>query len=305
MAGPMSKTEELRAFCAVASSGGFTSAARSLGLTTSSISKQVRALESSLGVRLLNRTTRRVSLTEAGTRFYERAEEVLERLAEAEEAAGEVQTTPRGTLRATIPMDFGRTHMSSILSDFCKRFPEVSLDIDLTDRHVDLIGEGFDVGVRIGALADSGLIARRIAPSRMILVASPDYVARCGAPQEPKELKAHACFAYTLKASPSWEFQGTQVSITPRHRVNNGDMIRSLVLDGHGIALLPTFIVGRDVVAGRLRHLLAGRVSPPQSIFAVYPHRRSITAKVRAFVDTLSDYCGDAPPWDDGLSAEP
>jgi len=301
MAGPVSRIEELRALCEVAASGSFTAAAASLGSTTSSISKQIRALESSLGVRLLNRTTRRVSLTEVGADFYERAREILDHLSDAEAAAGALQETPRGRLRVTIPMDFGRAHMVTALGRFVERYPDVSLEIDLTDRQVDIIEEGMDIGVRIGALSDSALVARRLGPSRMALVASPEYLARQGEPTSPRDLLEHDCIAYTLKATRAWDFVDGPVSVNARHRVNNGEMIRGLALAGCGVAMLPTFIVGEDIRAGRLALLMDEQIASNQSIYAVYPHRRSVTAKVKAFVDELSEDCGPVPVWDQGL----
>jgi DNA-binding transcriptional LysR family regulator len=303
MKGPISRTEELRALCEVAGAGSFTAAAAALGRSTSSVSKQVHALESSLGVRLLNRTTRRVSLTEAGAQFYERAKEIIDSLAEAEDAAAELQAVPRGRLFATIPMDFGRSHMVPALCRFAESYPGVSLDIDLSDRHVDLVAEGFDVGVRIGVLTDSELVARRLGPSRMALVASPDYLVRKGTPADPRDLHAHDCIMYTLNATRSWKFGDVQIPIAPRHRVNNGEMIRALAVSGCGVAMLPTFLVGDDIRAGRLEMLLADRIDSHLSIYAVYPHRRSLTAKVRAFIDQLADYCGPVPEWDVGLPA--
>jgi DNA-binding transcriptional LysR family regulator len=301
MADPVSRTEELRALCEVAAVGSFTAAAAALGTTTSSVSKQVRALETSLGVRLLNRTTRRVSLTEVGEEFYDRAREVLDRLADAEASAGALQEAPSGRLRVTIPMDFGRVHMVSTLGRFAERYPDVSLEIDLTDRHVDIVEERMDLGVRIGTLADSALVARRLGPSRMALVASPEYLARKGEPTSPRDLLKHDCIAYTLKATRAWDFVDGPVSVNARHRVNNGEVIRGLALAGCGVAMLPTFIVGEDIRAGRLTLLMDERVVSNQSIYAVYPHRRSVTAKVKAFVDQLSEYCGPVPAWDRGL----
>jgi DNA-binding transcriptional LysR family regulator len=255
----------------------------------------------SLGVRLLNRTTRRVSLTEVGEEFYDRAREILEQLSDAEASAGALQEAPSGRLRVTLPMDFGRAHMMPTLARFAERYPDVSLEIHLTDRHVDIVEERMDVGVRIGALADSALVARRLGPSRMALVASPEYLARKGEPSSPGDLLGHDCIVYTLKATRAWEFVDGPVTVNARHRVNNGDVIRALALAGRGVAMLPTFIVGDDVRAGRLVLLMNDRVASNQSIYAVYPHRRSLTAKVKAFIDQLAGYCSPVPAWDRDL----
>lgn len=302
MGHPFSTVEELRSFCEVTATGSFTAAAAVLGTSTSSVSKQVRALETSLGVRLLNRTTRRVSLTEVGEEFYDRAREILEQLTDAEISASALQETPSGRLRVTLPMDFGRAHMMPMLARFAERYPDVSLEIDLTDRHVDIVAERMDVGVRIGSLADSALVARRLGPSRMALVASPEYLVRRGAPTSPRDLLDHDCIAYTLKATRAWEFVDGPVTVSARHRVNNGEVIRGLALAGCGVAMLPTFIVGDDVRRGRLVLLLEEQVVSNQSIYAVYPHRRSLTAKVKAFVEQLAEYCGPVPAWDRALN---
>jgi DNA-binding transcriptional LysR family regulator len=301
MAGPVSRTDDLRAFCEVAASGSFTAAAETLGASVSSVSKQVRALEAALGVRLFHRTTRRVSLTEAGETFHEHARDILEQLLAAEAAAGALQEVPRGRLRATLPMDFGRVHLAPLLATFAERYPEVALEVDLADRQVDLVEEGFDVAVRIGHPTDSGLIARRLGTSRMALVAAPDYLARRGEPALPADLAGHDCLVYTLGNTRTWELGGTPTPVRAHHRANNGETIRELTAAGCGVALLPTFLVGDDLRSGRLRMLMRDQRPRPLAIQALYSDRRAMTAKLRAFIDLLAEGCGAVPPWDAGL----
>ncbi len=302
----MDRLAELEAFAAVAETGGFTLAARALGRTTSAVSKQVRALEERLGVRLLNRTTRRVSLTEVGAAFRERVRGVLDDLETAELAVGELQAEPRGVLRLGAPMDFGRLGLAESLARFAADHPELQLQIELADRFVDVVDEGFDVVVRIANLPDSALVARRLGPCRRVLCAAPAYLAARGRPTRPSELRAHTAIGYAYERSAGWSFRSDdgeeRVAIEPRHRSNNGELIRSLLLAGLGIALLPTFLVGDDLRAGRLEVVLPGQLDADTAIWAVTPHRKLLTTKVRLLLDHLAESCGEHPAWDAGLA---
>ncbi len=302
----MDRLGELEAFAAVAETGGFTAAARSLGRTTSSVSKQVRALEERLGSRLLNRTTRRVSLTEVGAAFRDRLRGVLDDLEAAELAVGELQEEPRGVLRVGAPMDFGRAGLSESLADFASAHPGIRLEIQLADRFVDLVDEGFDVVVRIGDLPDSTLVARRLGPCRRVLCAAPAYLDARGRPTSPGELRDHAIVGYAYERADGWSFDAEdgapqRITLEPRHRCNNGEMIRSLLLAGLGIALLPTFLVGSELRSGRLEAVLNGRIEADTTIWAVTPHRKLLTTKVRLLLEHLARGCGERPPWDEGL----
>ncbi len=303
----MDRLAELEAFAAVAEAGGFTAAAHALGRTTSGVSKQVRALEERLGVRLLNRTTRRVSLTEVGTAFLERVQDVLQDLESAELAVGQLQEEPRGVLRVGAPLDFGRIGLARSLAEFAARHPALRLEVELADRFVDVVEEGFDVVVRIANLPDSSLVARRMGPCRRLLCAAPSYLAAHGRPERPGDLAGHAVVAYAYERSRGWTFRGEggeqTVAVEPRHRANNGEMIRRMLLEGLGIALLPTFVAGDDLRSGRLEALFPDLLEADTAIWAVTPHRKLLATKVRLLLDHLVADCGEHPAWDEGLPA--
>lgn len=301
----MDKWSEYEGFARVAGSGSFTAAAAELGLGASAVSKQVRALEERLGVRLLHRTTRRVSLTADGQEFYERLRGVLSDAAEAEREVTQLHGELRGRLRIGVPMDFGRAHLTTPLAEFAALHPQISLEVEFADRFVDLIEESFDLVVRIGNLTDSSLVARRLAPCRRVLCGSPAYLAEYGTPQSPRDLKGHAKVAYAYEGERSWRFRDDRgehrLSVPIRHRTNNGLMSCALAREGLGLALLPTFLVGDDLRAGRLVAVLGGALVGEIGIHAVYPHRKLLSKKVRQLVDTLADHCGTRPYWDEGL----
>ena len=302
----MDRLGELEAFSAVAEAGGFTAAATALGRTTSAVSKQVRALEERLGVRLLNRTTRRVSLTDVGAAFHERVQAVLDDLEDAELAVGELQQEPRGALRVGAPMDFGRIGLAHSLSTFAAAHTDLRLEVELSDRFVDVVDEGFDAVVRIANLPDSSLVARRMGPCRRMLCAASSYLEVHGRPVRPSDLRDHAVVGYAYERTRRWSFRGPDgeesVSVEPRHRANNGEMVRSMILEGLGVALLPTFLVGDDLRAGRLESLFPDRLDADTAIWAVTPHRKLLAAKVRLLLDHLVSGCGEHPPWDEGLA---
>ena len=305
----MDRLSELETFAAVAEAGGFTAAARSLGRTTSAVSKQIQSLEARLGVRLLHRTTRRVSLTEIGVAFHERVQGVLNDLGEAETAVAQLHEEPRGLLRVSVPTDFGRLRLADTLAHFASRHADIRLEIDFSDRFVDVVEEGFDIVIRIANLADSTLVARRMAPCRRVLCASPAYLAANGHPEHPSELTGHSVIGYAYEQARPWRFRATEekegmtLSVDPRHRANNGDMIRSMLLNDLGIALLPTFLVGDELRAGRLETLFMDRLEADTVIWAVTPHRKLLAAKVRLMLDQLVSDCGEHPPWDEGLAS--
>jgi DNA-binding transcriptional LysR family regulator len=301
----MDKLSEFRCFLQVAAMGSFTGAASMLNITPSAASKQLKALEERLGARLLNRTTRHVSLTDVGRAFRDRIEPVLVEMDEAEQAVTQLTAEPRGRLRISAPMDFGRAHLSGPIAQFAAEHSDLEIDVEFADRFVDVVDEGFDVVVRIGTLADSSLVARYLGPCRRVVCAAPSYLAARGEPRHPAELTDHTRISYSYESERSWtltsEGDPTRVTVPVRHRSNNGELIRNLVLSGEGIALLPTFLVGDDLRAGRLKALLHSCLLEDLPIHAVYPHRKYLSAKVRHFVDFLADVCGSNPPWDAGL----
>lgn len=301
----MDKLAEYEGFSAVAETGGFTAAAARLGVTASAVSKQVRSLEERLGVRLLHRTTRRVALTDEGRAFHGRLRGILADLSEAEGEMTERQTELRGRLRVGAPMDFGRAHLAAPLAAFAAAHPDLDLEVEFADRFVDIVEEGFDVVVRIGRLADSSLVARRLAPCRRVLCAAPAYLERRGLPRSPRELAGHTRIGYAYEVDRAWTFrqrrEAERVALPIRHRTNNGHVTRALLLAGLGIALMPTFLIADDLRTGRLRSVLVDLLDADTAIHAVYPHRKGLSAKVRGLVDFLTRHCGPVPYWDEGL----
>lgn len=293
-------------FAKVVELGSFARAAERLGLSTSAVSRQVSELESHLGVRLLNRTTRRLSLTEAGQTFYEHGVQLLADLEDAEASVRVAATEPRGTLRLTCGISFGIHYLAPALADFAVEHPAVVFDLDLSDRAVDLVEEGFDLAVRIGHMGQAGLVARRLGWTQLIVCASPEYLARRSAPLErPSDLAAHECLCYTNVGLPNvWRFTDARgdvedVKIAPRHRANNGQLLASLAAQGLGLVYSPDFIVAHELRAGRLVPLLPGYSPPRSPIAAVYPSRRHLSAKVRSLVDYLARRFEREQPWAD------
>ena len=285
---------EINAFVEVGRRLSFVRAADQLGLHVSAVSRAVAALETRLGVRLLQRTTRQVGLTEAGRAHLARCEALLAELQEAESAASALGGALRGTLRVSAPTGLGLTHITPALADFLAEHPHLALDLHLSNRNVDLVEEGFDLAIRVGALRDSRLAARRLGDSRRILVASPGYVERHGAPRRAAELASHACLVLDVGALPErWMLQRRGGRSTVRAntalRSNNALALLDACRAGAGIALLPHFAVTADMAARRLLHLLPAWAAAEQGIFAIYPGNRFIPAKVRAFVDFLDD----------------
>jgi DNA-binding transcriptional LysR family regulator len=291
-------------FTAVVEYGGFSAAADRLGVSKSAVSKQVSRLEERLGARLLNRTTRRLALTEAGQAFHHHALRILAEAEEAELAVGQLHASPRGLLRVSAPMSFGVKHLGPVLCPFLQRYPDLTLEVAYDDRLVDMVAEGFDVAVRIARLADSSMIARKLAPCRRVAVASPDYVARKGMPLHPADLADHDVLLYTLQASVNtWNLvhkdgSRADISLSGRLRANNGDALREATVAGLGIILTPTFIVGEELASGRLVRVLPDWEGDEIHVYAVYPPGRHLSVKVRAFVDFLAATFGPTPYWD-------
>ena len=299
----MDRITSLSVFAKVLEGSSFAAASRHFGLSPAMVSKHILALEERLGARLLNRTTRRVSPTEIGRIFYERSTRILADLAEAEQEASALQATPRGMLRVNGPLSFGVRHLAAAIADYLATCPAVEVDVTLNDRMVDLVEEGFDLAIRIARLADSSLIARRIAPCRIVACAAPSYLAKHGAPRRPAELAAHNCLGYSYAALRNeWRFSGPDgvesVRIAGRLNANNGDILRLAALRGEGIVLQPTFLIGDDLASGDLVPILPGYTPDELAIQAVYPHSRHLSAKVRSFVDFLVARFGHEPEWD-------
>ncbi|MEQ8822846.1 MAG: LysR family transcriptional regulator [Filomicrobium sp.] len=300
----MDKLEAMNAFAKVVAHGSYAEAGRRLGLTRSAVSKAVKELEQLLGVRLLDRTTRRVSATEAGRAYYERCVDILASVEETELQIARLHDEPRGVLKVNAPMSFGALYLGSAISEFMGQYPELTIEMALSDRFIDPIEEGVDVTVRIGELADSSLIARKLAPARLVLAASPDYLKAHGKPKSADDLKEHRCLHYGHTTSmPRWQLmvdgQPASVPVTAVMCSNNGDILRKGALQGTGIALLPTFIIGQDIADGALRQVLPECEPTPLGIYALYAPNRYLAAKTRVLIDFLRERFGQKPSWDE------
>lgn len=291
----MDRLSEMEAFVSVVDQGGFTDAARKLGMSKSAVSKHVSALEARLGARLLNRTTRRVNPTEIGLAYYDRATVVLSGAVEADEMVNAMQTAPRGALRVSTPVNFGISQVSGLVGEFLKEYPEVSVNMVLEDRFVELVAEGFDVAIRIGTLEDSSLRARKLAETSAHLVASPDYLRSAGAPETIDDLSDHTLLHYSnFSTGNFWRLKSKKggerhVRVGGRLTANNGDSLRRAAESGLGIALLPSFLLGDSVQNGRLVRILPDMELDLLGIYAVYPPGRYTQPKLRAFIDFLAE----------------
>jgi DNA-binding transcriptional LysR family regulator len=281
-------------FAKVVESASFAAAARHFGMSPAMVSKHVQTLEKRLGVQLLNRTTRRVSTTEVGQDYYERCRHILAELEEAEEAAGDLQTEPRGRLRVTAPVSYGTRELAPAVADYLALYPDVSVDLSLDDPYVDLLEGRFDLALRFGHLPDSSLTARKLCSLTTIPCAAPAYLENHGTPQTPSDLAKHNCLIYTYAAQQNlWNFIGEagkqeSVRVAGRFQANSGEPLLTLALKGAGIFLAPCFIVEDDLEAGRLIRLLKGYRTEETPVYAVYPHGRYLSAKTRTFIDFLA-----------------
>lgn len=303
---PLDQLVGMAVFAKVVEKQSFTAAARDLDMSKSAVSKHVSRLEDHLGARLLNRTTRRLALTEIGGAFYARCSRLLAEAEEAELTVARMSTEPRGELKVSVPFSFGRLHVMPLMCGFMREHPHVSLDLTLDDRYVDLIGDGFDLAIRVGNLVDSSLIARKLATTRHVVVAAPAYWAARGLPRVSRDLAGHDCLIYSyLRMGSQWQIGGETVRVSGRLQANNGDVLLQAAVDGHGVAMLPSFIVWNEVRAGRLVPALVDHAAPTIDIHAVYAHGRHVSAKVRAFIDHMVASFGERPYWEDLGQPEP
>ena len=289
----MQDLNDMLYFAEVVERGGFAAAGRALGIPKSRLSRRVSELEGQLGVRLLQRTTRRLSLTEEGQVFYARSKELLAGVDEAEAEITSRSGAASGLLRINAPFTFGILHLAPLWGVFRSQHPQVALDITLSDRVVDLVEEGYDVAIRIATLPSSTLVSKRLASTRIVLCASPAYLAAHGTPQHPADLAAHAVIAYRYWASKDeWHFDGPDGPVSAKTRpcmhTNSGDTCRAAALAHQGIILQPTFLVAGDLAAGTLVELMPQYRSLVLGIYAVYPTRKHVSPKVRALVDFLA-----------------
>lgn len=291
----MDRLQAMQVFTRVAEQGSFSAAADQLHMSKSAVSKSIAGLEDHLGARLLNRTTRKLSLTEAGSLYLEACARIIAEVEEAENSTQRLQSNPRGKLRVNAPMSFGVSHVAPLIVPFMAAFPDIEVDLTLNDRFVDLVDEGFDLAIRIGSLDDSTLIARKLGEDEILLVAAPNYLERRGVPAAPADLSDHDCLVYTYgRTRDEWRFRSENglapVRVQGRFRANNGDAVRVAAVGGLGVALLPQFIIRDDLVTGRLVRLLPEISAAPLEIHAIYPHNRHQSAKLRTFIDYLREH---------------
>ncbi len=298
---PLANVSGMLVFSRVVEEGSFSAAARKLGLSKASVSREISALEQRLGAQLLRRTTRRMSLTEVGDVFHERCQRVVEAAKEAESSVSQLQEAPRGAIRLAVPMSFGHLQIAPLLPRFLERYPNIRVDVDATDRIVDLIYERVDLSIRIGRPREQSYVQRKLCPIRLLMCASPEYLERRGPPRTPDDLSEHVCLNYADQMAV-WRFStGERIKTAGTLNVNNGDALRQAALVGHGIVYLPSFLVADDVRSGRLTPLLTRHTNLETNLLAVYPESRHISPKVRAMIDWLVEEFGPEPEWDEAL----
>ena len=302
----MDRIDAMRAFVAVVTEASFSNAANTLQLSPQLVSKYVSKLEEQLNTRLLNRTTRKVSLTEAGSHYFGHAQQILLSIDDMESKLGGLQQNPKGVLRISAPVSFALKHMAKLITDFQIHYPLVKVDLQLTDRKVDIVEEGFDVALRIGQLKSSSLIAKKVAPIRVMLCAAPDYLNKHGTPTQPEDIAEHRYLHYSymnmdgkddiyqlLKAK--YLKQGSEL------RSNNGDVLVDAAIAGAGIVLQPTFIISEALSSGKLVVVLPKLEPEALGLYAVYAHRKLLPHKVRCFIDFMEGYYGTPPYWDESI----
>ena len=300
----MDRLRAYEVFVTVVSRGNFTRAADVLETSPANVTRYVNELEAHLGTRLLNRTSRRLSLTEGGETLYARCKSILDDVAETEGLVSSASVEPRGRLRINAPVSFGILHLAPLWPDFMRKYPQVELDVTLIDRVVDIVDEGYDLAIRISRAGSTNNAARKLATSRNSLCASPTYLARCGHPATPADLIGHRCIGYSYAATgDEWqlidgESEVHTVKVNCHMHSNNGDTARAAALAGQGVIWQPTFLLGNDLRAGKLIQVLPEYRLPDIDILALYPSRRHLSAKIRAMIDFLVDAFDDVPPWD-------
>ena len=295
-------------FIQVVKNEGFSKAAIQLGLTKSKVSKSITQLENELGITLLHRTTRKISLTEAGERYYQQVTMGLHYIEDAEQSVMELQKTPQGRLRIAAPMSFGRLHIAPLIPQFLKRHPDITIDLVLSDANYDLIEQNLDVAIRAGNLSDSTVVARRLCPINSVVCASKKYLNQFGYPETPADLVNHNCLLYTFsKPVDEWTFKRGKkeqvVQVSGNFQVNNSEALRESLLGGVGIGRLPTFVAGSDIDKNKLIQVLSAYPMKQTALYAIFPERKYLPLKVRVFVDFVVEFLGgDEPYWDNFIN---
>lgn len=300
----MDRFADMQMFVRVVEAGSISGAAARLDIAKSAVSRRLAELEGRLGAQLLHRTTRRLNLTDSGRAFLERAQTILADLDEAEAAVSQAHTALKGRLRVALPLSFGLLHLAPLIEEFMALHPDVEFDLDFNDRQIDLMQEGFDLAIRIANLPDSSLIARRLAPIRHVLSASPAYLARHGTPTSAQDLKNHRCLAYSNLANLGvWHYRtpdgiAGSVQVPVKLKANNGDFLCQAALAGHGLILHPTFYLRAALQSGALVAVLTDIAWPELNAYAVYPPTRHLSSRVRALVDFLAARFAGEPEWE-------
>ncbi|MGO4573773.1 LysR family transcriptional regulator [Microvirga sp. 2TAF3] len=300
----LDRVTSMQVFLRVATLGSFSAAARALGLSQTMVTKHIAALENRLGIKLLHRSTRKLVLTEGGRNYLAAVERILTEIEEAEASASLDRIEPRGTLRLNVPLTFGFREIAPALAEFSRLYPSVTVDLGLADRYVDLIEEGWDLAIRIGRLKDSSLIARKLAPCRILVCAAPAYLEAHGTPQTLEDLRHHNCLGYTLSSTTSadrWTFGKDAdifVPVKGNLRANNGDALLAAAIAGQGLICQPTFLVGDSLRNGDLVRVLPDYPTYELGVHAVLPSGRQVPAKARAFIEFLADRFAPEPHWD-------
>ncbi len=300
----MDRFENMRTFIRVVEAGSISGAADRLNVAKSAVSRRLKELEIHLGVELFHRTTRQMNLTDTGRAFYHQCVRLLDDILEVELATSQAHGTLKGSLKVALPSSFGLMHMGPVINAFLKEHPQIEFDLDFNDREVDLMKEGFDLAIRIAKLADSSLIARRLAPIRTVICASPDYLERMGTPQAADELIEHQCLVYSLlRDFEHWHLTDAKgntikTKIRPYLKASTGEFMRDTAVEGMGIVLVPSFIVYKEIESGALIPILKDYQTPRIDAHAIYPQTRHLSQRVRAFVDFLVKRFEGTPYWD-------
>jgi DNA-binding transcriptional LysR family regulator len=289
------KLTSMTVFVRVAKAGSFAGGARELGISRAMATKHIMQLEGCLGTRLINRTTRSLSLTDVGVSYLERCQQVLLDVEEMESAVTHLQTEPRGILKISAPPVIGATHIARAVAEFLKIYPELTIDMVLQGSPGDLIDEGIDVAIYLGALDDTSMIARKLASSSLVVCGSSEYLLQYGVPETPEDLAEHSCLVnWAIAPRNKWKFKTDagykEVTVSGRMQANAAHAIRIAAINGLGLVMLPTYVVGRDIENGTLKVVLGGYPLPPLDIYAVYPHRKYLSTKVRSFMDFLQTW---------------
>jgi DNA-binding transcriptional LysR family regulator len=289
------KLTSMNVFVRVARGGSFASGARELGISRAMATKHIMQLEGSLGTRLFNRTTRSLSLTDVGASYLERCQQVLLDVEEMEDAVTHLQSEPRGLLKISAPPVIGATHIARAVAEFLKIHPDLTIDMILQSSPGDLIDEGIDLAIFLGAMDDTSMVARKLASSSLVVCGSPDYFTKNGVPQEPEDLLNHSCLVnWAIAPRNKWQFKSEAgvkvINVSGRMQSNAAHTIRIAAINGLGLVMLPIYVVGSDIEKGTLKVVLENYSLPPLDIHAVYPHRKYLSAKVRSFIDFLQEW---------------